>query len=263
MEVKAEKLKVSALQCDLHWEDVDKNLWSISNLLQEVPRDTEVIVLPEMFTTGFSMNLALAATMNGVELATMKKWAKQHGAAVIGSLMMKDKGSFFNRLLWVNPTGEVFAYDKKHLFTYGKENKSFKPGNDRLVVQYKGWNFACFICYDLRFPVWTRNVNNEYDVAIYVANWPQKRSRAWSALLVARAIENQSYVVGVNRTGQDGNGLVYDGSSAVVNFEGDPLAVSDKHHNHLSIAVLDKKKLASSRTDFPVSNDADDFKLIE
>lgn len=256
-------LNISAIQCDLHWESIEQNLQSIECLFKTVPKNSDVVVLPEMFATGFSMNAeSLAVTMDGDEMRIIKTWAKKYDKAVVGSLIVKDNGKYYNRLLWVNPDGEIFKYDKKHLFTYAQEQQTYSAGSDKLIVAFKGWKVACFICYDLRFPVWNRNVNNEYDAAIYVANWPKNRIEAWKALLVGRAIENQAYVIGVNRIGEDGNGILYDGCSGIINYIGEQIETSGANKQKTLNATLNAESLNNYRLLFPVTNDADQFKLI-
>lgn len=255
-------LNVSLLQLDLHWENVQRNLFSISKELKNIPEKTEVLILPEMFATGFSMNTKeLAVSMDGEEVKTLKSWANQYDIAIVGSLMVKEKERFYNRLLWVNPDGIIHTYDKKHLFTYANEHEFYTPGEERLIVSYKGWRFACFVCYDLRFPVWCRNQKSEYDAAIYVANWPQKRSLAWKSLLIARAIENQAYVIGVNRIGKDGNGIDYSGDSSVIGSSGSVEASALENESTIISTSLKAQELSNHRMNFPVLKDADSFEL--
>jgi len=256
-------LNITAIQCELHWENTEQNLQSIACLLKTVPASSDVVVLPEMFTTGFSMNPELVAVnMDGKEVSMIKQWANDYDKAIVGSLIVKENNNYYNRLLWVNPNGEVFKYDKKHLFTFAKEQETYTAGEDNLIVNYKGWNVACFICYDLRFPVWSRNVNSNYDAAIYVANWPEKREKAWESLLVARAIENQVYVIGVNRVGEDGNGILYSGGSAVLDPLGEYMETSERHQKKTLNVSLSAQELNDRRTSFPVGKDADNFKLL-
>jgi omega-amidase len=260
--MKSINLNISAIQCDLHWEDVEQNLQSIEYLLTTVPVNADVVLLPEMFTSGFSMDAkSVAVKMEGAEVNRIKTWASKYNVAIVGSLAVEENGNYYNRLLWVNPDGEVFKYDKKHLFTFANEQKTYCAGNEKLIVCYKGLKFACFICYDLRFPVWNRNAGNDYDVAIYVANWPEKRIEAWKSLLVARAIENQAYVVAVNRVGTDGNGVKYNGYSVILGPEGEALVVSEVGEKKTLNCSLSGDRLNKYRIDFPVFNDADKFKI--
>jgi len=261
--MKGTNLNISAVQCDLHWEDVEQNLQTIECYLKTIPTETDVVVLPEMFTTGFSMMAqSMAVSMDGVEVNRIKIWAKEYNVAVVGSLIVEENKKYYNRLLWVNPNGEVFKYDKKHLFTFAKEHETYTAGSEKLIVNYKGLKFACFICYDLRFPVWNRNVSNDYDVAIYVANWPEKRIEAWKSLLVSRAIENQVYVVAVNRVGVDGNEIKYNGASVILGPEGEFLVTSGPNEKRTLNYTLSGDRLNKYRVDFPVGNDADKFKII-
>ncbi|MFT6745902.1 MAG: omega-amidase [Glaciecola sp.] len=256
-------LNICVVQCELHWENVESNLQSVECLLKTVPLHADVVVLPEMFTTGFSMNAkSLAVKMDGDEVKKLKTWANQYSKALVGSLIVEENGNYYNRLLWVNPDGEIFKYDKKHLFTYANEQNTYTAGNEQLIVKYKGWKLACYICYDLRFPVWNRNVDKGYDVAIYVANWPSKRVEAWSSLLVARAIENQAYVIGVNRVGVDGNGISYSGGSVVLDCSGERLDEAGPNQKKILTAHLRAKKLNKYRVSFPVADDADEFKIL-
>lgn len=215
-----ESLKIALLQLDLIWEDAQKNRDKIDQLLGTVHTDSNLIILPEMFTTGFSMEPAtLAETMQGETIAWLKSQAKKHDAAITGSVIIVDQGAYYNRLLWVLPQGDVFTYDKRHLFTLAGEEKVYTPGDKQLIVDYRGWKIKPLVCYDLRFPVWSRNTA-PYDLLLYVANFPDKRGLAWRTLLQARAIENQVYTIGLNRVGLDGNGVYYAGDSCLVNYDG-------------------------------------------
>ena len=236
---------------------------------------TEVVVLPEMFSTGFSMNPAkLAEPMHGETVEWMKEIAAKKRIILTGSLIVEEEGMYYNRLLWVLPNGQIGQYDKRHLFAYAQEDKFYAPGNRRLIASVKGWKINLQICYDLRFPVWARQsapplptveqmekgLENkpEYDLLIYVANWPEKRSLAWKSLLVARAIENQSYVVGVNRTGTDGNEIYYSGDSMIVDPLGNIL-YSKEHEEDVFSTTLNREELDRIRSRFPFLRDADNF----
>ncbi len=198
-----EDLRISMIQSHIIWEDREENLGYYGELLRRVSGRTDLAVLPETFTTGFSMDVEKQAdTMDGRTVPTIKEWAKKYKLAVAGSFIAKDNGKFYNRAFFITPEGEEYYYDKRHLFRMAEEDKHFSAGDKRLIVPYKGWNICLQVCYDLRFPVWSRNVNNEYDLLIYVANWPEARKKAWKALLHARAIENMAYVCGVNRVGR-------------------------------------------------------------
>ena len=216
-------LKITIIQTDPHWEDVEANLAMFEEKIWQVRGNTDVIVLPEMFTTGFTMAASrYAEHMNMRTFKWMRQMADQTGALILGSYIVTVHERYYNRLLWMEPGGNFKTYDKRHLFRMGNEHRTYSPGESLLIGTWKGWRICPLICYDLRFPVWSRNrwdKENErldYDLAVYVANWPVARIGAWETLLRARAIENLSYVVGVNRLGQDGNGLEHNGNSAVI-----------------------------------------------
>lgn len=259
-------LKIAILQTKLFWESPKENLQLIEKELRSTAASFDLLVLPEMFSTGFSMNTSFAEQMDGDTIEKMKFWASEFNCLISGSLMISEEGSFFNRFLWVSPEGEVSFYDKRHLFSMAKEHLSFSTGKATKVFTLKGWKILPQVCYDLRFPVWSRNTiqNNElnYDVLIYVANWPEKRSFAWKSLLVARAIENQSFVVGVNRIGEDGNGITYSGDSAVLDYLGNQISSIKASEQGLEVVELDKNDLVKYRELFPAYKDADSF-IIE
>lgn len=213
-------LKVSLVQTKLHWEDKTANLAQFDKKLQAIREATDLVILPEMFTTGFSMQpKKLAEPMDGPTVFWLKEKAQQLNAVITGSFICMENGLYFNRLVWMQPDGNYFIYDKRHLFTLAKEEDHYTAGKKRLIVDLKGWKILPLICYDLRFPVWSRNDAN-YDLLLYVANFPERRVHAWSNLLIARAIENQCYTIGVNRVGEDGNGVSHSGASAIVDYEG-------------------------------------------
>jgi predicted amidohydrolase len=257
-----EKLRVALLQNDIIWENVDANLAYCEKALQELDNDVHVAVLPEMFTTGFSMSATqYAEEGEGKTLTALKEWAARYDVALAGSYIAREEGKCYNRGFFVKPCGEVTFYDKRHLFRMGDEGKVFTAGDSRVIVQYREWRIALFICYDLRFPVWSRNVENEYDVALYVASWPQVRAHVWRSLLVARAIENACYVCGVNRVGEDGMSLAYIGDTMAIDFKGSTLdKVPDGEQGYV-IVELDGDKLQSFRTKFPTWRDADAFTI--
>lgn len=216
-------LRVSLIQTSLQWEDKAANLKHFTHLMKGLEGNTDLVVLPEMFTTGFSMRPELLAEMTeGKTLEWMREQAAGINACICGSLIIEEEGSYYNRFLFVRPNGAYESYDKRHLFTLGKENQHYQAGNQHLTVEVKGWRIMPLICYDLRFPVWSRNTQG-YDVLLYVANWPEVRSHAWKALLTGRAIENQSYTIGVNRIGEDGNGVPHSGDSSVIDYSGETL----------------------------------------
>jgi len=226
-----------------------------------LPEPVDVIVLPEMFNTGFTMSTALAEPMNFTTTRWMKQIAKQHNALVVGSFAVNEVGSFFNRLLCVRPDGSYVHSDKRHLFTMGEERKHYTAGKVRLTVEWRGWKLCPLVCYDLRFPVWSRNLHRDpYDILLYVANWPTRRAHAWSALLQARAIENQCYVVGVNRIGTDMNGLEYRGDSVALDYLGEPMAMLASQETE-KIVHMSKTDLSVYRRSFPALPDADDFEI--
>ena len=254
-------LTVTLIQTELDWEDVAANLRRFDRLIGSLQVATDLIVLPEMFTTGFSMNAAaLAENMNGRAVGWLRETARRTAAAVVGSIIVVDDGRFYNRLCWASPDGELATYDKKHLFRYAGEDRVYTAGSASLLVELKGWSIRPFVCYDLRFPVWTRNTNRTYDLALFVANWPQRRAEHWKVLLQARAIENQSYVIGVNRIGTDGNGLYHSGDSSVIDPVGDIL-FRNAHAPCVFTLPLERDRLDDYRRSFPAWKDADQFLL--
>ncbi|MEM9918017.1 MAG: amidohydrolase [Bacteroidota bacterium] len=213
-------LRISIVQSILHWEQVDTNLEMFDAKLAPLKGQTDLIVLPEMFTTGFSMKAeVLAESMDGPTVHWMRAKAKALDTAVTGSLIIQENGRYYNRLIWVEADGRMATYDKRHLFTLAGEHQYYTAGQERLVVDYKGWKICPLVCYDLRFPVWSRNTV-DYDLLIYVANFPARRSLAWKSLLQARAIENLAYTIGVNRVGSDENGIYYSGDTSLIDYEG-------------------------------------------
>jgi predicted amidohydrolase len=254
-----EKLNITLVQPEIVWEDAQMNLKRYTEMLAPVER-TDIIVLPEMFTTGFSMQPEkLKETMDGSSVQWMKKLAVEKGAAVTGSLIIEENEKVFNRLVWIFPDGKTEIYDKRHLFTMGEENQHYSAGTEKLIVEYRGWRIYPLICYDLRFPVWSRNTEN-YDVLLYVANWPSPRHHVWKNLLTARAIENQSYCVGVNRVGTDGAGLNYLGDSAVISPKGFPEFLGEREE--VRTFELSYNELQDFRKSFPLLNDRDEFKIL-
>lgn len=260
-EFHADTLSVALVQTDLYWEDVTANLASLEEKIAGITEPVDVIVLPEMFNTGFTMNTAVAEPVNLTTTRWMKQMAAQTNALVIGSFAVKEEGNFYNRVFCVQPDSSFVFSDKRHLFTMGKEDLAYKPGNSRVTLNWKGWKITPLICYDLRFPVWSRNnAADPFDVLIYVANWPAKRAHAWNTLLKARAIENQSYVVGVNRIGEDANGLHYQGDSVALDYLGEPACMlSDKEV--IKVVHFSKNELETYRNAFPALSDADLFTL--
>ena len=253
-------LRVTMIQSDLAWQDPATNRRSLAAHFRGLAGHTDLIVLPEMFTTGFSMEASsLAETMAGATVAWLREESAAVGCAITGSLIVEEGGKHYNRLVWATPDGGFAHYDKRHLFRMAQEDRHYAAGDQRLVVTLKGWRVCPLVCYDLRFPVWSRN-RGDYDVLLYVANWPSRRRAAWSALLRARAIENVAYVVGVNRVGKDGNGASYTGDSVALDFLGQVLG-GERGGDFVETVVLDRESLATFRRDFPAHLDADDFEL--
>ena len=256
-----ENLNIAILQANLHWENSSENLVMFDELLQQISEKTDLIILPEMFSTGFSMNAEnLVETMNGKSVEWMKKKAGELDSAITGSLIITENGNYYNRLFFVYPDGSYKTYDKRHTFTLAKEDETYTAGKERLVVELKGWKICPLICYDLRFPVYARNTE-DYDVLIYVANWPEKRVNAWDALLKARAIENMSYCVGVNRTGEDGDGYVYNGHSAVYDCLGNAMTALDREVIFVEELELKRSHIREMRGKLKFLEDRDDFSL--
>lgn len=259
-------MHITLLQPNLYWHDPVANRAMLEEHIFSLPEPTELIVLPEMFTTGFTMDArAVAEPMNLTTFRWLKQMAAQTGAVVTGSYVVKEEGQFFNRLIWMQPDGQFDTYDKRHLFRMAGEDAIYSAGTRRIVKEWNGWRICPLICYDLRFPVWSRNTNGQdeefaYDLLLYVANWPAARRTAWNALLQARAIENLSYVIGVNRVGTDGNGLPYTGDSALLDFKGDVIFRQTEtaaiHQQTLSLDALQ-----AFRSAFPANLDADRFTL--
>ncbi|HZE82699.1 MAG TPA: amidohydrolase [Puia sp.] len=259
-------LTITTIQAALAWEDKESNLRRFGEKIAGIPEGTELIILPEMFSTGFSMNPhALAENMDGPTVAWMKRTAAQKRVILTGSIIIEENGQYFNRLIWMLPNGQYGWYDKRHRFAYAGEHEKFSAGNKRLIASVKGWRINLLVCYDLRFPVWSRQQNAlgetpEYDLLVYVANWPERRSHAWKTLLQARAIENQSYVVGVNRVGDDGNKIGHSGDSMIVDPLGEVLYRGPREED-IFTCTLRKDKLEETRTRYPFWRDADHFSI--
>jgi len=254
-------LNVSVIQTDLFWEDKSKNIEHFTQKINELSKETEFVILPEMFTTGFSMNPENhAESMEGSSVQWMIKTAKEHNILLSGSLIIEENGAFLNRSVNVFPDGRVYSYDKRHLFRMGEENKHYTTGNTRLIFSYKNWRIFPLICYDLRFPVWSRN-RDDYDLVFYVANWPEPRRHVWKNLLIARALENQVYVIGVNRIGSDGKGLSYAGDSMVIDPKGRIISSTEPYQDTAETVTISLSELNNFREKFPVGKDADEFEL--
>jgi len=259
-------LKVTYIQSPLVWEKPEENRNLFSKEINKISEETDLIILPEMFNTGFSMRPEITAEkMNGKTLQWMKEMAEKKSCVITGSLAIEEDGKYFNRLIWMRPDGSYSSYDKRHLFRHGHEQDHYETGTRKLIVELKGWKICPLVCYDLRFPVWSRNrqVNGKasYDLLIYVANWPEVRSFPWKTLLIARAIENQAFVVGVNRVGQDGMNLPHQGDSAVISFKGELLSQINAGKDLAETITLSYQALADFRSAFPVGLDADEFTL--
>jgi omega-amidase len=249
-------LSVTLVQPDSIWEGKTANLGKISKMLEKLEL-TDLILLPEMFSTGFSMHVeTLAESMEGPTIAWMKEKAFGRQAVVAGSLIIQENGCYFNRLVWAQPDGKLQWYDKRHLFSMGEEHLHFTPGNQRVTVEWNGWKIRLLICYDLRFPVWSRN-HDDYDLMIYTANWPSARHHVWKNLLTARALENQSYCIGVNRIGKDGMGLEYLGDSGCIDARGEAVWLGSEEK--IQTFTLSKEQLHGFREKFPILKDRDGF----
>ena len=254
-------LSITIIQADLHWENPIANRRNFSEIIQGITEKTDLVVLPEMFTTGFSMQATdLAEESNGETLNWMISEAKKHTVAITGSIIVKENERFYNRLYFVFPNGDFKYYNKRHTFTLAGEHLSYTAGKEQLIVNYKGWKIFPLICYDLRFPVWARN-SHEYDLVLYVANWPVKRIVAWDTLLKARAIENMAYCVGVNRVGHDGNGYEYSGHSAVFDVLGKLISNRDFEKEFVETITLSKEYLTKQRKQLQFLRDRDLFTL--
>ena len=257
-----EQLHVAVIQSDLVWENPKQNRANFKEKIKSITKPVDIIVLPEMFTTGFSMNAsALAETMTGKTVRWMQNMATKFNAAIVGSIIITENEKFYNRLLFVTPDGTLEYYDKRHTFTLAGEDKVYDAGTQRYTTEYKGWIICPLICYDLRFPVWARNVDN-YDVLLYVANWPKARIFAWDTLLKARAIENMSYVVGVNRIGLDQAQNEYCGHSAVYDVTGNTISSIKPNREQIEIVTLERSHINFYRNKLRFLDDKDDFTLL-
>jgi omega-amidase len=256
-----ENLKITVFQGHLFWENIDKNLQNISLRLAGIREKTDLIILPEMFNTGFSMNAEkLAEPMYGKTMQWMQETAQKFGAVVTGSLIIAEGGHYYNRLIWMRPDGSYAQYDKRHLFTMAKEQETYTAGTEKLIVELNGWKICPVICYDLRFPVWLRNVDAAYDLLIVVANWPEKRSLHWRTLIPARAIENLAYVIGVNRVGHDGNEVYHSGDSECIDPAGNVVYYKRDEEDVYTFSIL-AEEVTKARRYFPFLKDADVFTI--
>jgi predicted amidohydrolase len=259
-------LSVSIIQSSLFWEDKSRNLAMLEQKIMAITEKTNLVVLPEMFSTGFSMQPALLAeTMEGETIAWMKRIALSKKIILTGSIIIEEDGQYFNRLIWMLPNGTMGYYDKRHLFAFAGEDQHYTAGKKRLITSVNGWKVHLQICYDLRFPVWARQQSSEtpeYDLLIYVANWPKRRNHAWKTLLAARAIENQCYVIGVNRVGEDGNQIAHSGDSTIIDPLGNIL-FSKENEEVVHSFELTKESLNETRSKFPFWKDADHFHILQ
>lgn len=266
-------LKITIIQSNLHWENIDANLNMFSEKISSIKEATDLIVLPEMFSTGFTMNnKAVAEKMSGNTISWMKKMAQEKNCVLTGSLIIEENGKYFNRLVWMRADGSFETYDKRHLFRYANEQDYYTAGTKKLIVELNGWKICPMVCYDLRFPVWSRNkftkdpstplgATADYDLLLFVANWPWRRNHPWKILLMARAMENQAYVVGVNRVENDGNKVSHSGDSAVINYKGEVISKTKANEKSVETISLSKNELDEWRKIFPAWMDADSFRL--
>lgn len=262
-------MRISILQTDIVWENKQENLRRLREKLEALRGTTEIVVLPETFSTGFSMDTdRLAEPTAGETISTLRQWATDYGLALAGSYIACEWSSHgatpthYNRAFFLTPEGDAHYYDKRHLFRMGSETEHFIPGSSRPIIAYRGWNIRLLVCYDLRFPVWSRNVDNEYDLLIYVANWPVPRRKVWDVLLQARALENISYVCGVNRIGMDNRKTPHSGGSAIYSPKGELLAAVPDNEEGVATAQLELSALREFRNKFPAWKDADSFSLL-
>ena len=257
-----DNLKIALIQSDLVWENPEQNRTNFTKKINNISEEVDVILLPEMFTTGFTMNAsALAEAMDGKTVSWMKELALKTKAAIVGSIIISEKNTFYNRLLFVEPSGNISSYNKRHTFTLVGEDKIYTAGKEKVILNYKGWKICPLVCYDLRFPVWARNTE-DYDVLLYVANWPKPRVSAWDALLKARAIENMCYCIGVNRVGVDGVKSQYSGHSAAYDVLGEAITDFKPNEEDTQIVTLEKRHIQAYRNKLKFLDDRDTFNLI-
>ncbi|MFN8406579.1 MAG: amidohydrolase [Sphingobacteriaceae bacterium] len=255
-------LKITIFQTYIFWENIERNLYNMDAALSTIQEKTDLIILPEMFNTGFTMNVEkFAEKMNGKTMQWMHQQAKRFDCIVTGSLIIKEGQHYYNRLIWMQSDGTFKKYDKRHLFYLGGESKYYTAGKRRLIVELNGWKICPVLCYDLRFPVWLRNNRSAYDLLLVVASWPEKRSSHWRMLLQARSIENQSYVIGVNRYGHDGNEVYHSGNSMCIDPNGNTLYCKSDDEDLYTFTIY-KEEVKKIRRALPFLKDADDFKII-
>lgn len=257
-----EPIKITIFQAYLFWENVEKNLQNLALRLSSLREKTDLILLPEMFNTGFTTNVEKCAEkMDGPSMHWLYEMSKKFDCVIAGSLIIEEADKYYNRFVWMSPDGSFMHYDKRHLFSMANEDEVFTKGNSRVVLQLKGWKICPMICYDLRFPVWTRNQVEGYDLLVYTASWPDKRSAHWRALIPARAIENQAFVIGVNRVGYDGNEVYYSGGSMCISPVGDVVYYKPEDED-LYTFTLNPKDLENARNQFPFLKDGDNFSIL-
>ncbi len=256
-------LKVTLIQSYLFWENIDKNLHNLALKLATIKEKTDLILLPEMFSTGFTMDPeSFAEEMDGKTMQWMHEKANRYNAVVAGTIVIKENGKFFNRLIWMKPDGNYHQYDKKHLFAMAKEDEKYTPGTEKLMVELNGWKIMPVICYDLRFPVWLRNEKPYYDLLVVLANWPEKRAQHWNTLIAARAIENQAYIIALNRVGHDGNQHYYCGDTTCLDPKGDVVYYKRDEEDIYTFTIY-KNEIKNTREAMPFLNDADGFKITQ
>lgn len=256
-----EPLKITTLQAYLFWENIDKNLSNLALKLSSLREKTDVIILPEMFNTGFTLNVEKCAEkMDGKTVHWMFETAQKYDCVVTGSIIVEEDGKYYNRLIWMTQDGTYVKYDKRHLFGLAKEDSIFTAGDKRVIVSLNNWKICPMICYDLRFPVWSRNLDGAYDLLFYIASWPDRRSSHWRTLIPARAIENQAFVIGVNRVGHDGNEIYYSGGSMCISPIGDVIYYKPEYEDLYTFTIY-PKDLIDTRENLPFLKDSDDFDL--
>ncbi len=254
-------LKIALIQADLVWQNAKQNRINFSEKINNITEKVDVIVLPEMFTTGFSMQpQKIAEYMVGDTVKWMQQIASEKNTAICGSIIISENKNFYNRFIFMHPEGKIEYYNKRHLFTLAGEHNVYTSGEEKLIIEYKGWKICPLVCYDLRFPVWARNVE-EYDVLLYVANWPKPRISAWDTLLKGRSIENMCYTIGVNRVGSDANNLEYSGHSGVYNCLGEEVVKAKPNKEETIIAVLEKNHITETRNTLNFLSDKDVFEI--
>ncbi|RNC87831.1 MAG: amidohydrolase [Winogradskyella sp.] len=257
------ELKIALIQSDLDWENPKQNRENFNEKINSISNEVDLIVLPEMFTSGFTMNAeSVAESVDGETITWLINLATEKQSAIVGSLVINENDNYYNRLVFVYPTGEIKSYNKKHTFTLAGEHKVYTAGEERVLLEYKGWKICPLICYDLRFPVWARNTD-DYDLLLYVANWPKPRINAWDALLKARAIENMSYCIGVNRVGVDGTGHEYPGHSACYDVLGKKISNLEPNKEQIDIITLEKSAITKYRNTLNFLKDRDRFNLLK